>query len=115
MAIRNFKAHIISVLAGVADNFTMQLWDLVLLQIEIIPNLMWQPNAAPTVSAYTHLNSPFDYNKMPLAPMVCGAQVHKKTNKRETWAYHSVDGWYLCTSPEHYRTYVCSVKETNSK
>ncbi len=36
--------------------------------------------------------------------MGCEAQVHEKINKRVTWAYHSVDEWYLFTSPEHYRT-----------
>jgi hypothetical protein len=47
--------------------------------------------------------------------MGCEAQIHKKTNKQGTWAYHSVDGWYLFTSPEHYRTHTCYVKATKSK
>ena len=42
-------------------------------------------------------------------------QVHEKTDKRGTWAYHTVDGWYLATSPEHYRTHLCHVKETRSE
>ena len=62
-----------------------------------------------------HLSGPFDYNKMPLAPMGCEAQVHEKTDKRSTWAYHSVDGWYLFTSPEHYRTHNCHIKHTKSE
>ena len=36
-------------------------------------------------------------------------------DKRSTWAYHSVDGWYLATSPEHYRTHLCHIKTTNSE
>jgi len=67
------------------------------------------------MSAYAHLSGPFDYNKMPLAPMGYAVQVHKKTDKRGTWSYHSVDEWYLSTSPEHYRTHMCHVKETRSK
>jgi len=67
------------------------------------------------VSAYAHLSGPFDYNKMPLAPMGCEAQVHEKTDKRGTWAYHSVDGWYLFTSPEHYRMHTCHIKHTKSE
>ena len=47
--------------------------------------------------------------------MRCEAQVHEKTGKRGTWAYHSVDGWYLATSPEHYRTHLCHIKTTNSE
>ena len=84
-------------------------------QTEITLNLLRQSNATPTVSAHAHLSGPFDYNKMPLAPMGCGAQVHKKTDKRGTWTYHSVDGWYLFTSQEHYRTQVCHVKATKNE
>ncbi len=68
----------------------------------------------PTVSAYAHLNGLFDYNKMPLAPMGCEVQVHKKSDSRGMWAYHSVDGWYLSTLPEHYHTHVCHIKSTMS-
>jgi hypothetical protein len=101
VAIRNFKLHFLSVLAGVADDFPQNLWDRLLPQTEITLNLIWQSNATLTVSAYAHLSRPFDYNKMLLAPMGCKAQIHKKTNKRGTGAYHSIDGWYLFTSPEH--------------
>ncbi len=69
----------------------------------------------PTVSAYAHLSGLFDYNKMPLAPMGCKAQIHEKTDKQGTWAYHSIDGWYLFTSPEHYPTHTCHVKATKSE
>ena len=47
--------------------------------------------------------------------MGCAVQVHKKMDKRGTWAYHSVDGWYLATSPEHYRTHLCHIKQTRSE
>ena len=115
VAIRNFKAHFLSVLAGAAEDFPPSLWDRLLPQTEITLNLLRQSNATPTVSAYTHLCGPFDYNKMPLAPMGCAVQVHEKTDKRGTWAYHSVDGWYLSTSPKHYRTHRCHIKATKSE
>ncbi len=115
LAICNFKSHFLSVLAGVSDDFLQTLWDRLLPQTEITLNIIRELNATPTVSAYTHLSGPFDYNKMPLAPMGCEAQIHKKTDKRGTWAYHSIDGWYLFTSPEHYRTHTCHVKATKSK
>ena len=114
VAIRNFKAHFLSVLAGVADDFPPSLWDKLLPQTEITLNLLRQSNATPTISAYAHMNGPFDYNKMPLAPMGCKVQVHEKTDKRGTWAFHSVDGWYIATSPEHYRTHRCHIKATHS-
>ena len=115
VAIRNFKSHFLSVLAGAADTFPPSLWDRLLPQTEVTLNLLRQSNATPTVSAYAHLCGPFDYNKMPLAPMGCEVQIHEKTDKRGTWAYHSLDGWYLNTSPEHYRTHNCHVKTTKSE
>ena len=105
VAIRNFKTHFLSILAGVSNDFPMNLWDRLLPQAEITINLLCQFNATPTVSAYAHMFGPFNYNKMPLAPMGCNVQVHGKSSKRGTWAFHSVDGWYLATSPEHYRTH----------
>ena len=115
VAIRNFKAHFLSILAGTADNFPPSLWDRLLPQADVTVNLLRQSNATPTVSAYAHLSGPFDYNRMPLAPMGCDAQIHEKTDKRGTWAYHSVDGWYLYTSPEHYRVHNCAIKSTKSE
>jgi hypothetical protein len=69
----------------------------------------------PNVFAYAHLSVPFNYNKMPITQMGCEAQVHEKTNKHGTWAYHSVDGWYLFTLPELYCTHYCHTKHTKSK
>ena len=115
VAIRNFKAHFLSVVAGTATSFPPNLWDRLLTQSEVTTKLWRQSNATPNVSEYAHLSVPFEYNKTPLAPMGCEDQAHKKTNKRGTWAYHSVDGWYLATSPEHYRTHVCLIKTINSE
>ena len=115
VAIRNFKSHFLSVLAGTSESFPPSLWDRLLPQTKITLNLLRQSNATPTVSAYAHLCGPFDYNKMPLAPMGCDVQVHEKTDKRGTWAYHSVDGWYLNTSPEHYRVHNCHIKQTKQE
>eukprot|EP00804_Cyclotella_cryptica_P028234 CCRYP_014586-RA/>CCRYP_014586-RA protein AED:0.41 eAED:0.41 QI:0/0/0/1/0/0.5/2/0/241 len=78
VAIRNFKAHFLSILAGTADDFPLRFWDKLLPQAEITINLLRQSNATPTVSAYAHLNGPFDYNKMPLAPW----DVMSKSTKR---------------------------------
>ena len=114
VAIRNFKAHFLSVLTGTAEGLPPSLWNRLLPQAEVTINLLRKSNAAPNVSAYAHLSGPFDYNKMPLAPMRCEVQVHEKTDKRGMWAYHSVDGWYLVTSPEHYLTHLCHIKTTNS-
>jgi hypothetical protein len=46
--------------------------------------------------------------------MGCEVQVHKKADKQGTWAYHSNNGWYLSTSPDHYCTHLCHIKNTSS-
>ena len=115
VAIRNFKAHFLSVLAGMAESFPLHLWDRLLPQTKITLNLLRQSNATLTASAYAHLAGPFNYNKMPLAPMGCKVQIHEKTDKRGTWLYHSVDGWYLATSPKHNRVHNCDVKTTQAE
>ena len=113
--IRNFKSHLLSVLAGTALDFSTSLWDRIIPQAEITINLLQQSNETPNVSAYAHLSGPFDYNKMPLSPMGLSVKVHEKTDKRSTWAYHSVDGWYLATLLEHYRTHRRHIKTTSNE
>ena len=81
VAIQKFKVHFCSVLAGVADDFPLNLWDRLLTQTEITLNLLRQSNETPTILAYTYISGPFDYNKMSLTPMGCSAQVHEKINK----------------------------------
>ena len=92
VAIRNFKAHFLSVLAGTSTSFPPNLWDRLLPQAKVTINLLRKSNATTNVSAYAHLSGTFDYDKMTLVSMGCEAQVHEKTYKRGTWAYHSVDG-----------------------
>ncbi len=115
VAMCNLKAHFLSVLAGVADDFPPNLRDWLLPQTKIIINLIWQSSTTPNVLGYAHISGPFNYNKMPLAPMGCEAQVHKQTNKHGTWAYHLVDEWYLFTLPECYHTHNCHIKHTKGK
>jgi hypothetical protein len=78
VAIRNFKAHFFSVLAGVSNDFPLNLWDKLLPQTKITLNLLRQSNATPTISAHAHLNGPFEYNKMPLVPMGCTRRLIRK-------------------------------------
>ena len=115
MATRNFKAHYLSILAGTPDSFPPHLWDRLLPQTKITLNLLRQSNATPNVLAYAHLSGPFDYNKMQLALMGCEVQVHEMTDKCGTWSYHSLDGWYLSTSPKHYHVHNCYIKSTSTE
>jgi hypothetical protein len=111
-AIQTFKGNFISVLAGVADDFPITRWDELIPGTVLQTNLLRQSNVAPKVSAYAYLHGPFDYNRMPLAPLGCACQFHVKPGRRSTWGEHASDGWYVGTSPEHYRTHLIFVKAT---
>jgi hypothetical protein len=115
VAIKTFKQHFISILSGVDDSFPMKLWDRLLLQAELTLNLLRQSNTTPTISAYAHLYGPFDYNRMPLAPLGCPVQIHEPPAKRGTWNHHCKAGWYLGTSKEHYRSHNIYVKATRGE
>jgi hypothetical protein len=114
-AIQTFKNHFKSVLAGVDDSFPMRLWDRLLPQTILTLNLLRQSNAVPTISAWQYVHGNFDYNKMPLAPMGCAVQIHQGSERRASWAANAIDGWYLQTSPDHYRCHVIYVKQTRSE
>ena len=83
-SIKNFKNHFISILAGVDPSFPTTLWDKLLPQAELTLNLLRQSNSTPTISAHSHLFGNFDFNRMPLAPMGCGVQIHENADKRRT-------------------------------
>jgi hypothetical protein len=114
-AIQTFKSHFVAILAGVNENFSMYLWDRLLPQAVATLNVLQQSNNNPSVSAYEYVNGPFNYNSMLLAPLGCAVQVHEATNRQKTWDVHSLNGWYLGTSPEHYRCHHFFCKKTQSE
>jgi hypothetical protein len=60
--------------------------------------------------AYAHLSRPFDYNKMQLAPMGCGAQVHEKT--KEMADGHII--WLIDGISSHCRNIIAHIIFTSS-
>ncbi len=93
----------------------MYLWDRLLPQAVSTLNLLRQAHTNPSRSAYEYVNGAFDYNKMPFTPLGCAVQMHEAANRRKTWDPHSLTGWYLGTSPEHYRCYRFFCQKTRSE
>jgi hypothetical protein len=102
-------------MAGIWDNFPIHQWHKLVPQIVLTLNLLRQSLVAPNISAYAYHHGNFDYNQMPLAPMGCAVQFHIKANRRKSWGEHASDGWYLTTSPDHYRCHWIFVKATRAK
>ena len=55
-AICTFKAHFLSILAGIGEDFPKNMWDLMIPQTEMTLNLLWQPTLKYDTLVWDHLN-----------------------------------------------------------
>ena len=113
-AIQTFKAHFISILAGVDDKFPLSLWCHLLEPTELTLNLLRQSRIAPNISAFAHVHGTHDYMRKPFAPIGCAIQTHVKPDDRHTWDTRSEPGFNLGTSMEHHRCFRVYVTRTRA-
>ena len=113
-AIQTFKAHFISILAGVDDKFPLSLWCHLLEPAELTLNLLRQSKSTPKISAFAHVHGHHDYMKKPFAPLGCAVQAHVKPNDRRTWDARADAGFNIGTSMEHHRCYRIYISKTRA-
>ena len=101
VAIKTFKQHFLSVLAGLVPEFSWSYWDVILPQALLQLNLLRKLNATPTVLAHAYLCGQHDYNTIPLLPIGSSAK-------------NSQPVWYLYTSEEHNHTHIYLMKKSKS-
>ncbi len=111
VAICNFKAHFLSILAGVVDDFPPNLWDQLLPQTEITINLIQQSNATPNVLAYAHLSGPFDYNKCHWLQW----DVRPRCMRKPTNMAHGHIIWLMDGISSHYQNIIAHTIVTSSR
>ena len=80
-----FKTHFISKLAGVAPDFPIILWDLLLPQCELTLNLLRQATLDPSKSECKYFHVPFNYDVTPIGPLGCDRIANKNTATRHSW------------------------------
>ena len=95
--------------------FPLRLWCQPCEQAELMLNILRPSHARPNISAHAYLFGPYDFNRMPLAPIGCEMQCHEKPGDRGTWTEHSADGWFLASSKDHYRGFKSYIKKTKAK
>ena len=80
-AIQTFKAHFISILAGVDDKFPLSLWCHLLEPTELTLNLLHQSKVAPKTSAFAHVHGHHDYMKshLPLSVVQSKPTLNRKS------------------------------------
>ena len=69
----------------------------------------------PNLSSQAYLFENFDFNRTPLTPPATKVVIHKKSKDRGSWDYHSIEGWYIGPSKEHYRCLKCYNPDTYSE
>jgi hypothetical protein len=102
-AMQTFKAHFISILAGVDPSFPRNRWDLLLPQAEIMVNLLQQSLLQPDISAWEHFNGPFNFDATLMGPPGCRVIAHAKGSSQQSWDYRGNEGFYVGPAPDHYR------------
>jgi hypothetical protein len=102
-AIQTFKDHFVAVLCGTDAKFPMQLWCRILQHAKNQLNLLRKSRVDPSTSAYAALYGKHNYDQNPWAPLGCAVEVHVTPNKRKTLGKHTMMGYYLGNSVEHYR------------
>ena len=81
----------------------MHLWDLLLPQCLLTPNLLCGSRINPKLSAWAQVHGPYRYNITPIAPPDIKVLAYVKSQIGGTWAARALDGWYLAPAMESYR------------
>ena len=112
-AIRTFKDHFLSVLAGTAPSFPRDRWDLLLPQAELTLNLL-RPSNNPTQSAWDNLFGPYNFDATPMGPAGSRVLIHTKATIRKSWDNRCHEGFYIGPALNHYRCYRVLNKATGA-
>jgi hypothetical protein len=89
------------------------MWDRMLPQAILTLNITLRIN--PKISAATHLNGQYEYNRAPMAPPHTIIIAHETPHRRRAWAPHGQDGWGIGPALEHYRCYRVYIHKTRSE
>jgi hypothetical protein len=95
IAIRSLKDHLIARMSSTDKAFPMHLWDTFLPQVVITINMLRTSRINSKLSASTHIDGQYSYNRDPMAPPGIIIIAQETQNRRRTWTPHGQDGWYI--------------------
>ena len=102
-AIRTFKAHFLSILAGVSDSLPNFLWDQLLPQTELTLNLLLYSTLSPDMSAWEHFNGPFNFDATPISPIGFPVIIHNNPGTCLSWDFRGRQGFNIGPALQHYQ------------
>jgi hypothetical protein len=114
-AIHSFKDYLIAGLCSTDKDSPMHLWERLLPQAMHTLNMLRILRINPKMSAATHLDGQYEYNRSPMAPPGNIIIAHETPNHRRTWDPHGQDGRYIGPDLEHYRCYKVYINRTRSE
>ena len=72
-------------------------------------NILCLSRINPRLSSWAYINGIHNFNKSPLAPPVTKIIVHVEPNKRASWDFRGMYGWYVAPAPDHHRCVTCYI------
>jgi hypothetical protein len=78
-------------------------------------NMLRTSRVNPKLSASTHIDSQYDFNRAPMAPPCTRIIAHETPSRRRTWAPHGQYGWYIGPALEHYRCYTVYINKNRGE
>jgi hypothetical protein len=85
LPIRSFKDRLISILCSTEKTLPMYLWDRLLPHAVITLHMLRTSRINPKISASTHIDGQYDYNRAQMAPPDTRDTSHETPNRRRTW------------------------------
>jgi hypothetical protein len=89
----------------------MHLWDRLLPQAVITLNMLGTSRINPKLSASTHIDGEYDFNRAPMTPPGTRIIANETPSRRRSWAPHGQDGWYIGPALEHFRCYMVYINK----
>ena len=102
-AIRTWKNHFLSEIAGLPKSFPITNGCQLTTQCEATLNMLRPCHQNPRLSVHKVLEGTFSFDATPMAPLGAEVLVYMKPHRCKTWGYHAAKAWYLAYVAQHYR------------
>ena len=109
---RTWKNHFIATLATCDPSFPLEAWEYLVPHAECTLNLLRPSATSPKLSAWEYVCGKYDFNASPLAPPGTKAVILDPPERRDSWAKHGTEAFYVGPAFHHYRCYTFYVPTT---
>jgi len=87
-------------------NFSLHLWDCLILQAEIMLNILCRCCINPNLSSWVYIHGNYDFNQTHIALPSAHIVVHMKSNACDSWPHCGMEDQYLGPAWNAYLCYI---------